>query len=144
MARCKPCHRGALARFECTQCSGPVSHKGVKLCQACRSLSLRGAGSRWYQGGRSIKDGYVYLSGQQDHPNAVSGKIAEHVLIMSEIIGRPLLPHETVHHKNGIRDDNRPSNLELWSRSQPAGQRVADKLEWAREFIAIYHPEWLA
>lgn len=62
----------------------------------------------------------------------------EHRHVMSQMIGRPLLPHENVHHKNGDRSDNRPENLELWSKVQPAGQRVSDKLAWAREIIALY------
>lgn len=57
---------------------------------------------------------------------------------MAEMIGRPLLSHESPHHKNGRRDDNRPCNLELWSTSQPPGQRVVDKLAWAREMIELY------
>lgn len=78
---------------------------------------------------------------QPDHPNAQkSGRIGEHTLVMSEHIGRPLLKHESVHHKNGQRDDNRLKNLELWSTSQPYGQRVTDKLSWAREIIELYGP----
>ena len=57
---------------------------------------------------------------------------------MERMLGRPLLDHENVHHKNGNRQDNRPDNLELWSKVQPAGQRVEDKLAWAREIIALY------
>lgn len=84
------------------------------------------------------KDGYVKVY-RPDHPNAQkAGWIPEHVLVMSEHLGRPLLPHEEVHHRHGVRDDNRIEQLELWSTSQPKGQRAIDKIEWAREIIALY------
>jgi hypothetical protein len=63
---------------------------------------------------------------------------------MEQHLGRPLEAHENVHHVNGVRDDNHLENLELWSVSQPAGQRVADKVSWAREILALYEPEALS
>jgi hypothetical protein len=70
---------------------------------------------------------------------SVHGKqIKEHRHVMEQAIGRKLLRHESVHHKNGDKLDNKIENLELWSSSQPYGQRVEDKLAWAREIIALY------
>lgn len=62
----------------------------------------------------------------------------EHRIVMERLLGRPLYSHETVHHINGVRADNSPENLELWSSSHPPGQRVIDKLTWARGLIKQY------
>lgn len=96
-------------------------------------------GSRIRGTARHMMHGYVVRVMPIGYPGAAAnGYIREHRLVMAESIGRPLLEHETVHHKNGNRADNRLENLELWSSRQPYGQRVEDKVAWAREIIALY------
>jgi HNH endonuclease len=64
--------------------------------------------------------------------------VFEHIVVMERLLGRHLLPDESVHHLNGVRDDNRPENLELWTRPQPTGIRARDAVAWAREILARY------
>lgn len=88
---------------------------------------------------RLTSRGYALVR-RPEHPAQVRGWVHEHRVVMESMIGRLLEPGENVHHRNGVRDDNRPENLELWVSSQPSGQRVEDVVEWAREVLRRYEP----
>lgn len=121
----------------CAITKPPISH----VCKSCESIFYRPArdadrkprycsrkcfgfdnqGPKHFnwRGGHLTEHGYrrVRISGRN---------VLEHRLVMSSVIKRPLEKFENVHHINGIRNDNRPENLELWAKVQPKGQRVKD------------------
>ena len=106
-------------------CDEPVKRNvnGLRMGYCQTHWDLKGGrrrGDRYYN-----SDGYVIVK------LATGRRIAEHRHVMEQSLGRPLRRGETVHHKNGVKDDNRIENLELWYSSQPYGQRVDDLLRYA-------------
>lgn len=120
---------------QCLACGVPVVGRSDKVfCSVlCRKRTTHNQTPR---GPR--KSRYMNSNGYVEIVTAAGGKQLEHRMVMESILGRHLLRHENVHHINGVRDDNRPENLELWSTSQPAGQRVVDKVAWALAMIDQY------
>ena len=66
-----------------------------------------------------------------------SGKMV-HRVIMEEALGRDCCRLKTSTTSTELRDDNRLENFELWTSAQPGGQRVVDKVAWAREMLDLY------
>lgn len=60
----------------------------------------------------------------------------QHRVVVEEHLGRALESHENIHHRNGWTVDNRIENLEVWNKPQTPGQRVNDKIEWCKNYLA--------
>ena len=144
---CPKC-RGRLNKVKC-KC-GKLKHRQSPICIDC-SVKIRaeigyemprGENSFNWKGGRikNNNNGYVRLRAPEGHPKASKRGhyLAEHILVMEVKLGRYLLPRENVHHINGVKDDNRIENLELWTKSPMSGIRVADAIKWATEIIKRY------
>jgi len=90
-----------------------------KRCRICYGIAIRGKNAPRWKGGRpKIGSGYIQVLLRPDdffYPMAkkTDHYVLEHRLIMARHLRRCLLSWECVHHKNGIRDDNRLENLEL-------------------------------
>lgn len=107
-----------------------------------RQISKRNIGKRreqsnnWKGGRKTSRGGYVQvLIGDTGNYQL------EHRYVMEQHLGRKLLPNETVHHKNGIKTDNRIDNLELRASQHGPGQSVEDIVEWCVKMLRIYAPE---
>lgn len=108
----------AAKRGQSLFCSGACAGKALRYTRTKPVGRPRGEeGVRW-----RAANGYVYVWLTDDDGRRRS--FAEHRVVMERALGRKLRRHETVHHKNGIRTDNRVENLELWASNHPSGQRA--------------------
>lgn len=93
-----------------TRTAGEQNH--IDLSSGRRVISWRGEGSPNWKGGKSTKDGYVYITVPgKSAKNGRSLRKLEHVMVWEQNHKRPLPEGWHIHHKNGIRNDNRPCNL---------------------------------
>jgi len=154
----KPIHVKKPSAYWLCQCDcgnkkiilGYCLRRGFTKSCGCYDLeckrSRRGDKSPQWKGGR-IKnvDGYWLLS-MRGHANANRrGYVFEHVYIMSNYLDRPLEKHELVHHKNGVKDDNRLDNLSLMlDTAHCRGQTIEDLVPYWVEMIKRYAPEELS
>lgn len=87
------------------------------LCRKCSGIRRRGEGHYRWNGGRYDYGEYVKLKSRDfgDFSPMADKKreVYEHRLVMAKSLERCLYPWEIVHHKNGIKGDNRLENLEL-------------------------------
>lgn len=148
--RCNKCHQAQKGGPRCSikGCMRPVLARG--WCQPHYYRWHRTGNvqevvrlqvHREYGTGNLVSEGYLQLY-RPDHPYATrKGYVLQHRLVMEEVLGRYLHEDETVHHRNGNKLDNVPSNLELWTSRHPKGQRVQDLVAYAHEIIATYGAE---
>lgn len=85
------------------------------LSKPCRQN--RNGHGNWKGGKNKTTYGYIEVLLEKDSPyfsmaNS-GGYVLEHRLVMAQRLGRPLTKSESVHHINGIKDDNADKNLEL-------------------------------
>ena len=140
---CVVCGKEPLRATQ-TTCSNDCKYKNQSVATKGRTLNTgrthfkKGQEAHNFIGQQPTEKGYVILY-RPEHPTANRrGYVREHRYVMEVHLGRTLTGDENIHHLNGVRHDNRIENLELWSTSQPSGQRIVDKVKWAKEILAKY------
>lgn len=136
-ARCKSCH-GRYAQKHQLKFWNESEHRVDCKCMRCRMKTDQwGENNHMWNGGVSYSGGYKTIRIYPDNPYYemadCQGYVMEHRLVIAKKMGRLLNSNETVHHVNGIKDDNRLENLEVWWGNHGKGVRVKDMLEsWAK------------
>lgn len=111
-----------MARI-CPQCGAKKAYY-AKACRACQvhgrpMLGRTGPLHPCWKGGREIdRDGYIRAYAPRHPWPRRNGYVLEHVMVMELSIGRRIRASECVHHKDGNRQNNDLSNLELLNRGQ--------------------------
>jgi hypothetical protein len=122
-----PYWKGGNITYTCAECGlkfdAPRSRSKTKeqFCtQKCAKIKM-GKNRRlmnhplWNGGRVKTPSGYIKIHAEKHPKSDINGLIFEHRVVMEKHIGRYLKPEEVVHHINGIKDDNRIENLELFS-----------------------------